>query len=156
MHTNCQDCGVSIDRGPRGTKRYCAGCLQLWASALRDLTEDELSSAAARRFFIAEIERLQNEVTTARRDSYTHFVNYDRIRVECFNVTLEKTRLEGRVGISIKNELLSYITVAAGSAGIPIGFELSKMPAESSLSTTVLIVSAILLVCGIVLRTWHR
>lgn len=108
--------------------------------ARRELNEEELSAPAARRFFIAEIERLDEEVLNLRvfRDKF-HETN-TRLAV-----------LEASTKPARWNELLSFVCQTVGAAG------LGAAPSFISVSTygwVFVLFAVVLLGTGIASRIW--
>lgn len=111
------------------------------SSAMRDLSEEELESPAARRFLIAEIQRLDNEC-----DSSKHILNqYNDLRVETATLR-EKSKRDRWL------ELLSFVSTSVGSVGI--GAAPTYMIIESAKDTGIVIAicSALLVASGILFR----
>jgi hypothetical protein len=128
----------------------------IYETALQEMTDEDWSSPAARKFLIEEIRRLQKESDDFRRDATLLRERLANVRSELSKSELEKTRLEGRAGLSLSNELLSYISFGIGIAGIPAGFEIGKIPEMANTSSVILIGSGVLIVAGLFLRIWKR
>jgi hypothetical protein len=113
------------------------------AQARRNLSEDELSAPAVRRFLIEECERL--DAKCAELDSYVE--RYHDLRVE-------KVSLESRLKSSRSHDVLSGLCLAAGSAGIGGSSRFLTVPGAESTGWVLLIVSAVLLVGGVASKVW--
>ena len=117
---------------------------QQWSfleSGRRNLSEDEISSPAARRFLIAEMERLNSQIFDLRITEK----KYNDLRVQ-----LEG--LKGASSNSKRNEILSFICLSVGSmifGAIP-SFIIVK--AFSGVSTVFIAAAVILVVGGIAAR----
>ena len=109
------------------------------ASARKDLSEEELTAPAVRRFLIWEVERLEKRLS----ETQPFIEKYHDLRVE-------KAALDERVRGSKLNDVLSAVCLSAGSAGV--GAASKYLPLDYATGGVLLVVSAILLVAGIVAK----
>jgi hypothetical protein len=122
------------------TKEPARGFLQ---AARRGLSEEELSTPAARRFLIAELERMdqiciQNEGLIEK---------YHDQRVVVATMTVE-------VKSSGWNELLSFVCLSVGSAGLGAAPSYLTVPGAERFGLVFLGLSAVLVLAGIASRIW--
>jgi hypothetical protein len=124
------------------------------AAARRDLTEEQASSPAGVRWLMHDVERLDQERTALRTEFADIREKYEALR-EDFNdkrVELEATKSAARV--SARNEALTYLCVSAGSAGLGACPGYFSVSGATTLATTGIVISALLLMCGLTLRVW--
>jgi hypothetical protein len=108
------------------------------------LNEEELSSPAARRFMIAEIERLDAECTALRGLA----APYNDLRVKC--AVLEESQRRSRW-----YNILSVMCLSAGSAGLGAAPSYLAISDLHGVGWTFAIVSGVLVVAGIASRVFR-
>ena len=111
------------------------------SSGKRNLSEEELATPAARRFFIFEIERLDREVARLRKIEEQH----GDLRVE-FAVLRSETR---QVRLT---ELLSFTCLSVGAAGIGAAPSYLTADGLGTVGLVVLISSGLLFAAGVLSR----
>lgn len=94
-----------------------------------------------------EVSRLRREVTELRQKNETLSTQFNDERVE-----LE--RLRGEKAISKRNEILSTLIIAAGSAGISVATIYWSTAAVEVFARAVFAISILATAGGIVLRKW--
>lgn len=114
---------------------------QFLRTARRDLSEDELTSPAARRFLIAEIERLDERCLDLRLTEN----NYHDLRVE--NAKLTQGLKENR-----RIDVLLFVCSAVGAAGIGSSPSFIGISQLNGAGWVILVFSAILLLVGAFFR----
>lgn len=124
------------------------------ASTQRRLTLEEAASAAGIQWFQYEIRRLDRETDRLQTDLSTQREKYDSLTTQFTDKRVEFEALKGSATASKRNEILSTLTIAAGSAGIGAVPGYLEVPAAHELAVMGLGVSAVLVVAGIVLRMW--
>ena len=111
--------------------------------ARRNLTDEELAAPAARRFLIAEIERL-DQICTENQVIVTEY-HEQRVTIAKLQETTKPARWI---------EILSSICLAIGSAGLGAAPSYFSIPSATSVGVVVVALSAILLVAGIAPKVW--
>ena len=76
-------------------------------SARRDLSDNELATPAARRFLIADLERLDQQC--AELQSYADKYHDQRVTIATLTADAQKSKW---------NEILSFVCLSVGSAGL--------------------------------------
>ena len=130
----------SIATGTPPGKEPARAFLQL---ARKDLSEEELSSPGVRRFLIAEIERLDTDCVELRtiRDRY----NEQRVELAVLQESSKASKFY---------ELLSFVTLSVGSAGLGAAPSYFAINGAASTAWVVLILSCILVMTGIAARVF--
>lgn len=111
------------------------------SSAMRDLSEEELDSPAARRFLIAEIQRLDTECDEGKSLS----LSYNDLRVE--NAQLRERSKKSRA-----IEILSFVSTSAGAAGLGAAPSYISVAEVAGVGWVFAVVAAILVLTGIICR----
>lgn len=106
--------------------------------ARRDLSDDELATPAARRFLIAELERLDEQNEEQRQ-----------IVALYHNQRVDIARLSSELGKSKYVELLSNVCLAIGSAGIGAAPSYFSLKDGTTIGLVILGLAVVLLVAGI-------
>jgi hypothetical protein len=109
--------------------------------ARRDLSEEELGTPAARRFLIAEIERLDEQCAEARS---TH-KDYNDLRVE--HAKLAEQNRQSRW-----NEILSFVCSTMGAVGIGAAPGYLSLEGAGQTGTVIVVGSALLIVTAVLAR----
>jgi hypothetical protein len=109
----------------------------------RELTEEELSTPAARRFLIFEIERLDKECVDHRQ--YIEQYHDQRVII---------ATLEEKIHRSRWSEVLSTLCISAGSVGVGAVPSYLTAPNMQSYGYVILGVSSILILAGVASRIW--
>ncbi len=122
------------------TKEASRSFLQV---GLRALNEEELSSSAARRFLLYEIERLDK--ICAKSEIFIEKYHDQQVEI----ATLTEA---GK--ISRWNEILSFICLSVGSAGIGAAPSYISVPGVEKVGWFILGLSVILVGAGIMSRVW--
>lgn len=112
-------------------------------SGRRNLREEEIDSPAARRFLIAEIERLDQ--VCAELDSYKD--QYHDQRVELTQLRAEKTK-------SIFHEILSTFCISVGFAGLGAAPNYLAVAGAERFVLIVIGLSAVLVAGGFITKAW--
>jgi hypothetical protein len=107
-------------------------------AARRNLTEEDLDTPAARRFLLAEIERL-DQICTDHEGLITHY--HDQ------RVTIAELTLGSQV--TRKNDLLSFVCLSVGSAGIGAAPGYFGLAGGTAYGIVVLLGSVLLFAAGI-------
>ena len=123
-------------------------------AARRDLTDDEASSAAGRRWLIYEIERLDTDCADARSEIRDLRDKHDALRERHNEQKVELETLKARRETTTRNEILAYLAFAIGSAGIGAAPSYFSVSGAATLSYVVLAASSLLLLGGLGLRVW--
>lgn len=123
-------------------------------AARRNLTEDEAASPAGRRWLIYDIERLDRECTSYRKDIQDLRGRHDTLMEQNTNLKVEVGALKGAARVSLRNEILSYLCFSAGSAGLSVLPGYLSAPATAQLATIGLVVAGLLFFGGVALRVW--
>ncbi len=135
-HTETEEAGSEpVARPTGGVKQEPRGFLRL---AQNDLNEEELASTAARRFLIAEIERLDKECDILKS------ATSELLDLKVKNATLAEAQKKSRW-----NEVLSFACATLGAVGI--GAAPSYFAAASLQQTawTLLVGSALLVIISV-------
>jgi len=111
------------------------------ASARRNLSEDEAASPAGRRWLIAELERLDGEYADYKELQKTH--SDMRVRL----ATLEEAQRRSRW-----LEILSYVSVSVGSAGIGAAPSYITADKLASAGWVMMTGAAILIIVGVLAK----
>lgn len=109
--------------------------------ARRDLNEEELSSPAARRFLIAEIERLDGDCA-----------NYKATHLEFIDLKVENATLLEAQKKSRWNEILSFVCSTIGAAGIGAAPSYMTVAGLHGVGWVLAIGSAILVIVAVLSR----
>jgi hypothetical protein len=112
-------------------------------SGRKNLTEEDLSTAAARRFLIAEIERLDQSCSDLRGIER----KYNDLRVE--HATLKEA-----TKASLWFEILSYFCFSIGTAGVGTAPSYFAITNGNGIAWTVLIGSGVLMIVGLAARVF--
>jgi hypothetical protein len=131
---------VPIQQGSADAKQSPRAYLN---SARRALSEDELKSPGAIRLLISESDRLEERCTSLEVVSAA----YHDLRVE-------KAGLESRLKMSKWHEILSGLCLAIGSFGVATGQRLLSIDGALESGIGVMIVSALLVVAGILSKVF--
>lgn len=111
--------------------------------ARRDLSEEELASPAARRFLIAEIERLDTECA-----------DHKEIRQQYNDLRVEHARTQERGRRDKWNEVLSFVCLSVGSAGIGAAPSYMMEPTLAAVGWVFLGGSVLLVLIGVASKIW--
>lgn len=123
-------------------------------AARRDLTEQEAGSPAGLRWLTYDAERLDRECIDLRESISGTQERYDVLREQFHDKRVELETLRGKSSLSVRNELLSYLCISAGSAGLGATPSYLAIAAAHQLAAIGIVVSAVLVVGGIALRVW--
>lgn len=126
--------------GAAETKEAPRGFLK---AARRTLSEEELSTPAARRFLISEIERLDQ--ICADNQGFVTKYHDQRVIIATLTETGKKSR---------RNEILSLLCFSIGCAGIGAAPAYLVIPNAQHFGWVVFGLSAILVIGGLVLKEW--
>jgi hypothetical protein len=113
-------------------------------SGRRNLSEEEIASPAARRFLIFEIERLDAQCVELREVERRH----SDLRVEL--ATLKEGAKQSRL-----NELVSFICLTVGSAGLGAAPSYISVESVAGVGWVFAIGSGLLVVAGIASRIFR-
>jgi hypothetical protein len=122
------------------TKEATRGFLQV---GRRNLSEEELSTPAARRFLIFEIERLDQ--SCSENVGFIEKYHDQRVTIASLTEAGKKSRW---------NEILSFICLSVGSAGLGAAPSYFAIPGAIIAGTVVFGLSVILVGTGIASRVW--
>jgi hypothetical protein len=112
-------------------------------AARRGLSEEELSTPAARRFLIAELERLDVLCTSSQE-----FVEkYHNQRVTIATLTEQ-------ANTSKWNEILSFVCLSVGAAGLGAAPSYLSVKGAEIFGFVFLALSVILVIAGVASRVW--
>jgi hypothetical protein len=112
-------------------------------AARRGLSEEELSSPAARRFLIAELERMDELCNTNQK----YLEQYHDQRVVIATLT-EASK------VSRWNEILSFVCLSIGSAGIGAASSYLGLAGAEKYGLVIFGLSAVLVGVGVASRIW--
>lgn len=112
-------------------------------TAARDLSEEELGTAAARRFLIAEIERLDQECDETRQ-----------LRQDHNDLREQYARLDEKTKSTRWTELLSFVTLSVGSAGIGAAPSYISVEEAATMGWVMLAFSSLLFLTGVASRVF--
>jgi hypothetical protein len=112
-------------------------------AARRGLSEEELSTPAARRFLIAELERMDELCTT--NQSYIDKYHDQRVIIAGLTESAKTSKW---------NEILSFLCLSIGSAGLGASPSYLSIPGAEKFGIVFLALSALLLIGGIASRVW--
>jgi hypothetical protein len=112
-------------------------------SARRNLSDDELATPAARRFLIADIERL-DELCTELKEFERQY-NDQRVVIATLTEASKSSRW---------NELLSFVCLSIGSGGLGAAPSYLALKDGTAIGLMVVIFSLVLVITGIASRVW--
>lgn len=112
-------------------------------SARRNLSDEELATAAARRFLIADLERLDQEC--AELQSYAEKYHDQRVTIAILTADAKKSKW---------NEILSFVCLSVGSAGLGAAPSYLTLKDGAALGYMLLAFSIILIAGGIASRVY--
>jgi hypothetical protein len=121
-------------------------------AARRNLTEEEASSPAGIRWLTHDVERLDQECVALRREIQQFRQQCSSLMDQHHQKCIEVETLRAGSRLSVKNEILANLCLAAGSAGL--GVMPSYFSTAEYLAIVGLVVSAVLFVGGLALRMW--
>jgi hypothetical protein len=121
-------------------KEPARGFLQ---AARRGLSEEELSTPAARRFLIAELERL-DELCVSNQ-SYVEKYHDQRVTIATLTEAGKTSRW---------NEILSFLCLSIGSAGLGAAPSYLGVPGAERYGLVFLGLSILLIIGGVASRVW--
>jgi len=122
------------------TKEATRGFLQ---AARRGLSEEELSTPAARRFLIAELERMDEQCVSTQ----IYVERYHEQRVDL-------AKLTANTQTSKWNEILSFVCLSVGSAGLGAAPSYLSVPGAERFGLVFLGLSVVLVIAGVASRVW--
>jgi hypothetical protein len=125
---------------PPEAKEPARGFLQL---RRRALSEDELSTPAARRFLIFEIERLDQQCQEIQE--FVQKYHDQRVIIASLEVSVKASRW---------NEILSSTCLAVGSAGLGAAPSYVALPTMAFFGWIIFGLSAVLVAGGVASRIW--
>lgn len=114
------------------------------ASGRRNLSEEELGAPGVRRFLIFEIERLDTQCVELRQVERDH----SELRVE-------HAKLQASARSSRLNELVSFVCLTVGSAGLGAAPSYMSLKGAEGVGWVVVIGSALLVIAGIASRVFR-
>jgi hypothetical protein len=129
---------IGVGKAPE-EKEPARGFLQ---PSRRALSEEELSTPAARRFLIAEIERLDQECQESKEFQKYHD---QRVTIAALEVVVRASRW---------NEILSSICLAIGSAGLGAAPSYVTIPSLAAFGWIIFGLSTVLVAGGVASRIW--
>ncbi|MEZ5901661.1 MAG: hypothetical protein R3D51_19450 [Hyphomicrobiaceae bacterium] len=120
------------------TKEAMRGFLQ---AARRGLSEDELSTPAARRFLIAELERMDE--LCSNNELFVQQYHEQKVTIAVLTETAKSSRW---------NEILSFVCLSVGSAGLGASPSYFSIPGAEKFGIVFLILSLVLVSAGVIAR----
>jgi len=120
----------------------------------RNLTEEEAASPAGLRWLQHDAERLDRDCAVVRKENQDLRERYDALQVQLSDKRVEIERLTGSSRISLRNEILSYLCLTAGAAGLGAAPAYLSAPSTAPLAMVGLAISGILFLGGLILRAW--
>jgi hypothetical protein len=113
-------------------------------SARRNLSDNELATPAARRFLIADIERLDQLCLELKE--FERQYHDQRVTI----ATLEEASKASRW-----NEILSFVCLSVGSAGIGAAPSYLVLKDGTTIGVMIMVLSLILVLTGVASRVWR-
>jgi hypothetical protein len=123
-------------------------------AARKDLTPEEAGSPAGLRWLQYEAERLDQECGDRRQGMAELQVERESLLARYNDQRVELEKLQGGRRASIRNEILSNLCLAAGSAGLGVTPSYLSIADAAQLAEAGLAISGVLFVGGILLRMW--
>jgi hypothetical protein len=123
-------------------------------SARRNLTQEEAQSPAGVRWLTHEVERLDQECAAQRSEITDLRGQCDRLKDQYSDKRVEVETVKAASNTSTRNEALSALCLAGGSAGLGACTGFIATPGATGLAITGTIISAVLIVGSIGLRAW--
>jgi hypothetical protein len=115
----------------------------------------EANRSVGIQWFQYEIQRLGTELVASRQETVEIRKRCDEVTEKYNDKRVEVETLKGKSAISIRNDILCALTLAAGSAGISVTIVYLDNPVTATLAKVGLGLSIVLFVCGSVLRRWR-
>jgi hypothetical protein len=131
---------VAAEGSAVDTKEPPRGFLQ---AARRGLSEEELSTPAARRFLISEIERL--DALCIEQQDYAKQYHDQRVIIATLTEITKSSRW---------TEILSFVCLTVGSAGLGAAPSYLSIPGATPIGLVFMGLSAILVIVGVASRIW--
>jgi hypothetical protein len=122
-------------------------------SARRNLTPEEAQSPAGVRWLTHEVERLDQECAAQRADITDLRSQCDHLKDQFNDKRVELETVKAASNISTRNEMLSALSLAGGSAGLGACTGFLSTPA-SGLAIVGSVISGVLMLGSIGLRVW--
>jgi hypothetical protein len=110
-------------------------------SARRNLSDAELSTPAVRRFLIAEIERLDKECMEL--EEFERQYNNQRVEIATLTASARASRW---------NDILSFVCLSIGSAGIGAAPSYLSLKDGATIGVMIALLSSVLVVVGVTSR----
>ena len=139
--------GVSSGRAREASRSFLA-------AARRDLTEEQASSPAGLRWLMHDVERLDQESTSLKAELAQANQQVDELKTAFNDKRVELEAAKSGAAVSVRNEVLTYLCISAGSAGLGACPGYLSLAGATTLAAVGVIVSALLLLGGLTLRVW--
>jgi hypothetical protein len=123
-------------------------------AARRNLTEEEAASPAGIRWLAHDVERLEQDCFTLRKEVHDLRHKHDALSEQYHDKRIEVEALRAVSRLSLKNEILANMCLAAGSAGLSTTPSYFSVPGASYLAIVGVVISAVLFIGGVALRMW--
>ncbi len=123
-------------------------------AARRNLTEEEASSPAGVRWLTADVERLDQECAEMQTQLAELRAQYDSLKDQFNDKRVELESVKAKATITTRNELLSYLCVSAGAAGMAVCPGYFAVQGAGGLAIAGLVIAAVLFGAGLILRGW--
>jgi hypothetical protein len=124
------------------------------AAARRDLSEREAASPAGVRWLAYDVERLDRECLETRQELQELRRRNDALTSELSDKKVELERERSKSSTSAQNDILTYLCATAGSVGLGACASFWTVPEAAALAQIGMVVSALVVLGGIVLRVW--
>jgi len=143
---------INIEGGSSGRAREASR--SFLAAARRDLTEEQASSPAGVRWLMHDGERLDQECASLKVQLAQAREKIEELKTGLNDKRVELETVKGTTAISVRNEALTYLCVSAGSAGLGACPGYIAVAGATTLAVIGIIISALLLLGGLLLRVW--
>ena len=119
-----------------------------------DLSSEQAASPAGVRWLQYEVDRLERECADARSELMSLRQDFKQISDKYSDQRVAFATLDGKRGISIRNEILSGFCLAGGSAGLGLFPSYLGVPELANFAYVGMAISGILLLGSIFCRSW--
>jgi hypothetical protein len=120
----------------------------------RELTAEEAASPAGVRWLMHDAERLEAECGKLQDTLEGLRVEHDKLKEVYQNKRVELEQVRAGSKVTSQIEKLSSLSIAGGSAGIGASIKYLNDPTDHSFALVVLVISAMFVLGGVVLRKW--
>jgi hypothetical protein len=118
----------------------------------RNLTAEEITNPIVSRFLLDDYEEAERECVGLRAELRELRQQKETLKDQIADQRVELASLREKVVVSAKLEILSYLCVSAGAAGLAACQGYFSIPAAHDLAIVGTVISAVLLLGGILVR----